>query len=177
MNQSILDENFEQKNAKTRKEDIPSINILINSVNEKIGQIKIARGTFIFLGLISIFSSLYVHYYSSIHYLHVEWNWKTFGVILAPIIYFGCAIGISINHKTSILIGLLSFISMHIAYSYFDVFAIIMGLLLKFPVIYFLGSGLIASHKMESDIHTLGMLGLPKKDRVKAYALKKIEIL
>lgn len=171
MDNPILDDGFEPEYPKIQQENIPSINTLIISVNEKIGKQKVARGVFIFLGVFTFLFALYSYFSSPISkdvYLILLQ-----GVIIS-VFYIILAIVILYNHILSISIGIIAFIALHFI-GFTNIYEFMFGIVLKFPLLYFLVTGLIASFKIKKNLKALKHLDVPNKDIDAARKLKLME--
>lgn len=118
MEEHILDENFNLENSDgdLDKKTIARINNIKIYLNSKIRDVQTGRKTLVVMSIFFILASIIVVTRNG-EVLSLTNPWEA---LMKAIIYLGCAIGVRINQKFSLIIGFVFFIFVQIFYAFID---------------------------------------------------------
>ena len=171
MSFDILDEGFEREIRKpdSDREIAEQIRVVKIAVNGNIEDILIGRGTFIVLAAFALFkliNHIYFGYSPDINLLLS---------FICLITYILCIWNVKPRPKVSLIFGLSFYIFTLVLHFFLIQSTIFFKVIMSAPVIYFLGSGIMASNELKKNLTQLSSLGMGSKELKEVAQLRRFE--
>jgi hypothetical protein len=174
MENQILDENFDRKNlsSESNKKIIARINNVKIYANASIRDVKTGRTTLIVMGVFLILAST-INVFVNNEEITITDTGEAF---FKASIYIACAIGVPVNPKLSLILGLSFFLLVQVFLAFTDITSLLSGIIVKIPIVYFLGNGIIGYYKLLENAEELSLLGVSSREIELIKKLKEVPI-